>query len=194
MVRGTQLNRSWGLFHLPGCGLAPSFQMPGEMREQAESRKAQEGSTQWDPGGTSLYRDWAFVEDSLRKHATNASFCARQNSQGPGQVCGGETGKLSKERKMVVGCGERRCLEKREKLAGRAHGGDGSRLVPQLARQQPYLPLPKLFSPTLASSHRAQRTQDEQNRHRCCSARVPGRGRGKWSRAEARGGDGGSRE
>ena len=97
MVRGTQLNRIWGPFHLPGYSLAPPFQLPGDMHEQMESRKVQEGSAHGDPGCMFLYRDWVFVEDPLRKHATDASFCARQNNQRPGQVWGGETGKMGKK-------------------------------------------------------------------------------------------------
>ena len=95
----------------------------------------------------------------MRKHATNASFCARQNNQGPGQVCGGETGKMSKERRMVVGCGERQWPEKREKLAGRAHDGDAAGSRTRLARQQPYLPLPKLL-------HQLQQALTEPRGHR----------------------------
>ena len=112
MVRGTQLNRIWGPFHLPGYSLAPPFQLPRDMHEQMESRKVQEGSAHGDPGCMFLYRDWVFVEDPLRKHVTDSSFCACQNHQGPGQVYGGETGKMRKERRMVVECGERRWPEK----------------------------------------------------------------------------------
>lgn len=128
----------------------------------------------------------------MRKHATNASFCATSEQPGtrPGLWRGNR--KTEQERKMVVGCGEREGApgEEREASGKGPRWRQAAGLCPS-SRASSHASCLNSSHQLLSSSHRGPEGHRMNKTGTVLFSRVPGRARWKWSRAEARGGDGG---